>query len=164
MTLVFENGRQTITNALGQIVFDTDVRNFIAAAFVSDTINLPGYSYAVGGSGANEADIYRTVASGLPAECDVAVGMLRYDAGPWTVANGTHLSHFQCGGLTNSLTYYQWRFVRGVRALTFIAGGGLLRLHERTLLCPATNGTGLTQTYTIPAQTMHFRIFVGNFT
>jgi hypothetical protein len=160
VTLIYEAGRQYITNGSGQIVFDTNERLFTATTFVQGSKALSAYSVSPGGE--LEVNATTTLAS-VPSGCNVAVGMMRIDSGAWTVANGTHLDSFKYGG-PHGANWRYWWYVRGVRALTFFVESGSLKVNERTLMCPSSANDGINYyVYVVPAATLYYQLFVGSF-
>lgn len=166
--LEVSSGRIVIRDTDGATRFDSNEKLFYATERRTGSVTIPARtaSYFNGSFSDVNNDINHVLGS-INAGCNTVVGAFRVTTTSgygvanlgWNNASGTYLHYFEAQD-----TGIRARHVSNAMAFTFIASGGQLILHERTILrAMFTFNQSLTITITVPAVTFNYNLYVGAF-
>lgn len=168
-------GRIYVKDSNGDFVFDSDFRNFIPTDFIDSDVLDPivtseHVATCINGAYTDVDVDDDTVIATINAAADTVFGAFKVTvsgftpmgAGGWFVGNGSYLHGQFTRGLSNEDHATQFDYVSGAVVYTFRAEGGELIFNERAFI-RATHRTSGTNSSTMPATTVDFKLWCGSF-
>ena len=165
------SGRILVTDETDEIIiFDSNEKMFQATDRVIGTVTIPERRATFDGTFHDvDLDIYHPIAS-VNAHADTVVGAFKLTSSApqgvaglgWFNASGTYMHFISSGtGVTEGIARND--SLSCLMGFTFIANGGALMLHERTILQSQGTLRDIVTSVTVFSVTFYYNLYVGSF-